>query len=68
MFGNCTNDSSDGGFGRDEGAGPSNVPGRDGIDDSDDKEDPEEDLKEESDGDKTQEKGVVHASYIELES
>ena len=62
MFGNCTNDSSDDGFGRDEGAGPSNVPGKDGRDDSDDEEDPEEDLKEESDGDKTQEKGVVHAS------
>ena len=55
--------SSDGGFGRDEGIDPSNVPDRDaGDDDSDnsDDSDDEEDPEEESDGDKTQEKGVVH--------
>ena len=28
-FGNCSDDSSDGGFGRDEGIGPFNIPGRD---------------------------------------
>ena len=62
-FGNCTDDSSDGCFGRDEGANPSNVPSRDtrdddseDSDDDDDEEDPEEDLEEESNGDKTQEK------------
>ena len=39
-FGNCIDDSSDGGYGRYEGAGPSNVPGRDvGDDDSDDSDD-----------------------------
>ena len=66
-FGNYTDDSSDCGFGRDEGAGPSNVPGRDvgddnsdDSDDGDDEEDPMEDLKEKSDGDKTKETGVVH--------
>ena len=59
-FANCTDDSSDGGFGRNEGAGPYNVSGKDvGDDDSDDsdngddEEDPEEDPKKESDGDKT---------------
>ena len=67
-FGNCTDDSSDGGFGRYEGVGPSNVPSRDTRDDdSDDNDnsvdgdgDDEEDPEEESDGDKTQEKGVIH--------
>ena len=66
-FGNCTDDSSDGGFVRDKGVGPSNVLGRDAwdddsddSDDNDDHEDPEEDPEEESDGDKTQDKGVVH--------
>ena len=55
-FGNCTDDSSDGGFGRDESVGPSNVPGRDtGDDDSDDSDDgdDDEDPEEELDGDKT---------------
>ena len=33
-FGNSTNDSSDAGFGRYEGAGPSNALGRDARDDS----------------------------------
>ena len=69
---NFTNDSSDGGFGRYEDAGPSNVPGRDAGDDdsdnSDDEQDPEEVPKEESDEDKTQEKGVIHEGQIELES
>ena len=64
-FGNWTADSSDGGFARDEGAGPSNVPGRDAGDDSDDSDDSdddddEEDPDEESDRDKIQVKGVVH--------
>ena len=63
-FGNYTDDSNDGGFGRDEGAGPSNVQGRDArdddSDDGDDEEDPEEDPQEKSDGDKTKEKGAVH--------
>ena len=88
-FGNCTDDSSDGGFSHEEGAGPSNVPDREarndsgygdddddndgggsggggggggdvGSDDSDGdyNEDPEE--YPGSDGDKTQEKGVIH--------
>ena len=63
QFRNCTDDSSYGGFGRDEGMSPSNVSCRDVGDDSDDsdvEEDPKEDPKKESDGDKTQEKGVVH--------
>ena len=54
-FENCTDDSSDGGFGRDEGVGPSNAPSRDAGNDSDDSDDEDdgEDLEEESDGDKT---------------
>ena len=69
-FENCTDDSSDGGFRRYEGASPSDVPSsdveddnsddNDGSDDGDDEEDPKEDWEEESDGDKTKEKGVVH--------
>ena len=61
-FENSTDDSSDGGFGRYEGAGPSNAPGRDvgdDNDDSDDEEDPEEDTKEELDWTETQKEGVV---------
>ena len=46
-FGNNTNDSSEGGLGRCENAGPLNAPGRNagdsGNDSSDDEEDPEED-------------------------
>ena len=74
QFPNCTDESSDGGFGRYEDVGPSNVLGRDvGDDNSDDSDgsddgDDEEDSKEESDGDKTQEKGVVYKGQIELES
>ena len=61
-FGNSTDDSNEGGFGRDEGASPSNVPVRnarndessDSGDNNDDcEEEPEEDPEEESDGDKT---------------
>ena len=55
-FENCTDNSSDGGFGRDKDVGPSNVPGRDardyGSNDSDDGDD-EKDPEEESDRDKT---------------
>ena len=57
-FGNSTDDSSEGGFGRYEGVGPPNAPNRDaGANSSngDDKEDPEE----ESDGTETQENGAV---------
>ena len=46
-FGNNTEDSSEGGLGRCEGADPSSAPGRDtrdsGSDSSDPKKDPEED-------------------------
>ena len=61
-FGNSTDDSSEGGFGRYEGVGPSNSPDRYARGDSsdgDDDEDPKEDPEEESDGTETQEKGVV---------
>ena len=64
-FRNSTDDSSDGDFGRYEGASPSNALGKDvgddndDSDDSDDEEDPKEDLEEESDGTETQEEGVV---------
>ena len=62
-FVNSTDDSSEGGFGRCERAGPSNAPDRDAggdsSDDGDDEEDPDEDPKEKSDGIETQEKGVV---------
>ena len=69
-FGNSTDDSSEGRFGRDEGAGPSNVPVRNGRNDDsndsgDNDDDYEEDLEEESDEDKTQEKGVIHEGQIE---
>ena len=74
-FENCTDDYSDSGFGRYKGTSPSNVPGKDAGDDDndvsgdgDDDEDPKEDLEEESNGDKTQEKGVVHKGWIELEN
>ena len=57
-FGNSTDDSSKGGLGWCEGAGPSNALGRDAgdnsSDSSDDKEDPEEDPEEETDGSETQ--------------
>ena len=72
-FGNCTDYSSDGDFGRDEDAGPSNVPDREARDDDtydydydsgdsdgDYEEDSEEGPEEESDGDKTRENVVVH--------
>ena len=63
-FGNSTDDSSEGGFGRYEGASPSNSPDRDAggdsSDDGDDEDDIEEDPEEESIGTETQEKGVVH--------
>ena len=68
-FGNSTDDSSDGGFSSNEGACPSNVPVRNarnddssdsGDNDDDYEKEPKEDPEEESDGDKTQEKGVIH--------
>ena len=62
-FGNSTDDASDDGFGRYEGAGPSSAPdkdaGDDSSDDGDNEDDPEEDPEEESDGTETQDKGVV---------
>ena len=68
-FGNSSDDSSEGGFGRCDGAGPSNALGRDAGDDSsddsdssddgDDEEDPKKDPEKESDEIETQEKGVV---------
>ena len=51
-FRNCTDDSNDASLGREEGASPSNVPGRDAGDDSDDGDD-EEGPEKESEGDKT---------------
>ena len=58
-FGNSTNDSSEGGLGWYEGAGPSNAQGSDARDDnnddSDDEEDPEEDPEEQTDGTETPE-------------
>ena len=63
-FGNSTDDSSEGGLGQYESAGPSNAPskdvGGDSNDDGGEEEDPEEDPEEEIDETKTQEKGVVH--------
>ena len=57
---NSTNDCSEGGFGRYDGAGPSSAPDRDAGDDSkDDDDEEEEDPEEESDETKTQEKGVA---------
>ena len=51
-FGNSTDDSSEGGLGRCEDAGPSSALGRDtrdsGSDSNDPKEDPEEDAEENS--------------------
>ena len=62
-FGNSTDDSSQGGFRRYDGTGPSSVPDRDARDDSsddgNDEEDPEDDLEKESNRTETQEKGVV---------
>ena len=52
-FWNSIDDSSEGGFGRYEGAGPSNTPDRDAggdsSDDGDEEEDPKKDPEEESD-------------------
>ena len=45
-FRNSTDDSSEGGLGRYEGAGPSNALGSDARDDSSDDSDEEEDLEE----------------------
>ena len=56
-FGNSTEDSSEGGLGLCESAGPSNAPSRDTRDAgsaSSDEEDPKEDPEEETDGTKTQ--------------
>ena len=58
-FGNSTDDSSEGGFGRYESIGPSNVPGRDIGDDSSGDGDNKEDLEEKSNGTEAQEKGFV---------
>ena len=55
-FGNSTDDSSEGDFDCDEGASPFNVTVRNARNDDDYEEDPEE----ESNGDNTQEKGVIH--------
>ena len=58
-FGNSTNDSSEGGMGWYEGAGPSNAPtryvGDNNSDDGDDEEDLEEDPEEQTDGTETPE-------------
>ena len=59
-FRSSTDDSSDSGFGRYKGAGPSSAPGRYAGNDSDNSSDDKEDPKKESDGTETQEKGVVH--------
>ena len=52
-FGNNTEDSSEGGLGRDEGAGPSSAPGRDTRDSSSDSSDLEEDPEEDTNGTET---------------
>ena len=52
-FGNNTDDSSEGGLGRCEDAGPSSAPGRDAGDSGSDNSDPEEDPKEDTDGTET---------------
>ena len=59
-FGNSTDDSSEGGFGRYKGAGPSNAPSRDAednssdsSDDGNDEEDPKDDPEEELNGTET---------------
>ena len=54
--GNSTDDFVEGGFGRCESIGPSNAPGRDAGgngSDSNDEEDPEEDLERKTEGTKT---------------
>ena len=53
-FGNITDDSSEGGLGRCEDAGPSSAPGRDVGDSGSDSNDPEEDPEEDNDGTETQ--------------
>ena len=53
-FGNSTDDSSEGGLGRCENAGPSNALGRDAGDDGSDSSDDEEDPEEKIDGTETQ--------------
>ena len=51
-FGNYTDDSSEGGFGRDEGAGPSNILVRNAKnDESSDSGDNDDDYEEEPEGD-----------------
>ena len=61
-FGNCTDDSSDGDFGRYEGASPSNVPSKDAGDDNSDDSDGSDN------GDKTQEKGVIREGLIDWQA
>ena len=68
QFGNSTDDSSEGYFGRYKGAGPSSAPNRDIGDDSSDDGDDEEDPEKESDGTETQEKGVVCEGLDSLKS
>ena len=63
-FGNSTDDSSKGGLGLYEGVSPSNTPSRDVGDDSSDDGYDEEDHKEQTDGTKTLEKGVVRKGKI----
>ena len=63
-FGNNTDDSTKGGFGRFEGVGPSNTLDRDARRDSSNDGDDEEDPEEELDGTKTQQKGVVREGQI----
>ena len=52
-FGNNTKDSSEGGLGHCEGAGPSSAPGRHTGYSSSDSSDPEEDPEEDTDGTET---------------
>ena len=52
-FENSIEDSSEGGLGRCEGAGPSSAPGRDTGDSSSDSSDPKEDPEEDTDETKT---------------
>ena len=64
-FRNSIDNSSEGNFGRDKGSGPSNVLVRnarndDSNDNGDNDDKYEEDPEEESNGDKTKEKGVIH--------
>ena len=58
-FGNSIDDSSEGGLGRYEGAGPSNALGSDAGDNNSDDSDDEEDPEEQTDGTKTPELGIV---------